>query len=474
MQVGRLARARSQIGGRLGNTSGAFLGGWGLAALGSRHEAGRLHHSLPPAADEESSSSADSGGQRREPEFRTAQEQTERTWPQRIRRFGAWATAFVRRYRKVGLGLATSVVGGLVVVAIWPYLDGWPRFQPYIAVVVSQEAVDFPIPKEFLDGFQKAAHDGYVLSRDSKRVEIRIREDYGSVEEARRIATVLAQDEECVLVIGNSNSTVTATALDVFLQVPNPPAYVLPIATASNLTAKARHGGHDAVLRMVPDNANQAGIIQELIQSISANQRIAIYVDEENQVYSLDLSREVASNVRRKGGAIVLEQTIGPLNSLFSSGAAWTADSPPEAIVYVGVAHHAFLLIDQVRELQIGVPLIFTDGVMVNQLTQYIARIPNRAFVLSPVGSSRSDGALPTYEPIGNDAFNLAKRLIGDCAGRCARSELRRVVTQVKGQTVLSHGLAGAYEFTSDGNNRGISYKVYEITGGNSRIVSGV
>jgi hypothetical protein len=133
--------------------------------------------------------------------------------------------------------------------------------------------------------------------------------------------------------------------------------------------------------------------------------------------------------------------------------------------VYVGVAHHGFLLIDQVKALGIKAPIIFTDGVMVNQLIQNIRRLRNRAFVLSPVGSSRTETRLPTYEPIGRDAFTLARTLIGDCDG-CTRAELRKVVAAVKGQNLLANGDAGAYQFDTEGNNKSMQYTIYEITEG--------
>jgi ABC-type branched-subunit amino acid transport system substrate-binding protein len=376
----------------------------------------------------------------------------------RLRRvFGEHKAAFV----------VSTVAGLLVALIIWlvTYWQGRPGFSPYVAVVVSQKAIDFPIPKEFLEGFQNAANSETIETRNRRRVDVQIREDYGSVEEARRIAADLVHDPNCILVIGNSNSTVTATTLDVFLHDKNPPSYILPIATESNLVGKAKKGGHDAVLRMVPDNANQAIVIQQLIKTLSPQQRIAIYSDEENPTYSLDLSRSIASTVRDKGGAPIIEQMIGPTNSIFTSLPVWHGHTPPQLIVYVGVAHHGFLLIDQIRALDIRAPIIFTDGVMVNQLTRYIGRLPNKAFVLSPVSSPHSDKSLPTYEPIGRDAFNLARILIGNCAD-CTRAELRKVVAGVKGQNVLANGDAGAYEFDLEGNNKSMQYTIYEITGG--------
>jgi len=95
-----------------------------------------------------------------------------------------------------------------------------------------------------------------------------------------------------------------------------------------------------------------------------------------------------------------------------------------------------------------------------------MTKIPNRAFVLSPVGLQKSD-QLPTYEPIGRDAYTLASRIISSC-GDCSRSQLRDYLTENKDKDTLSvaNGFAGEYRFGPDGNNIAMKYKVYEITGG--------
>src|SRR5215216_2859979 len=78
---------------------------------------------------------------------------------------------------------------------------------PYVAVVMSTKSIDFPIPGEFLRGFQDAFPGGktFLETKGGNQVDIKIFEDLGSVDEAARIANELATDPECILVIGNSN-----------------------------------------------------------------------------------------------------------------------------------------------------------------------------------------------------------------------------------------------------------------------------
>lgn len=376
---------------------------------------------------------------------------------------------FKNLVKKICYILVGAIVG-LIVRENYSYLKSKPSFKPYVAVVVATQRIDFPLPLEFLRGFEqekKSKGKSFIEARNGCKVDIQTREDLGSVDQAVRVANELLSDKNCILVIGNSDSTLTEATLDVFLKSTDPPSYILPIATANDLITKAKTAGHGAVLRMVPDNANQAEVIQRLIVSLVRRPRVALYVDEENPVYSLNLSRDIASRVRSKGGSVVIEEKLGPSNSIYSSLPAWTSQKTPDVIVYVGVAHHGLLLIDQLSELKIGVPVIFTDGCMVGALQDNILRIPNRAFVLSPVGIGLQKDRMPTYEPIGRDAYTLASMLLSSSSD-CTRAKLRNYITisHTKQQSISLDGVAGKYLFNADGNNEGMDYKVYEITGG--------
>ena len=342
--------------------------------------------------------------------------------------------------------------------------------RPYVAIVVETESVDFPIPAEFFNGFQSMYVGGatYFETHDGERVDIRLVEDLEAPEEASRIATDLASDKNCIMVIGNSNSTLTDKSLDIFLRSGDPPTYIWPIATANELITKAHTAGDGAVLRMVPSNEAQAAMIQRLTKHLAPRGRVAIFLDDENPFYSTNLSRDIASKIRKEGGQIVIEEVLGQGNSIYPAVQAWnSAKSRPDVIVWVGVAHHGLLLIDQLAALGIKTPIIFTDGALVSELMDNITRIQNRAFVLSPVGLLQETASqMPTYKGIGKDAYQLAQLIIRN-SDDLSRSGLRKNVSSHKEDIHLPNAEAGSYRFDVDGNNQDATWKVFEITKGN-------
>lgn len=371
------------------------------------------------------------------------------------------------------LAVLTFIVTGLVSGVIEEY--GVRAFhyvvspERYIAVVVSERSVDFDIPKEFKAGFESGMNRlTSIAIPGGGSVGIVYREDGGDVEQATRIARELLADPNCTLVVGNSNSTLTAATLEVFLSDPDPPAYVLPIATSSDLLVRARDGRHGAVLRMVPDNDDQADRAARLIAHLDPNKRIAIVVDEENSVYSINLSRAIASTIRKSGGQILMEQGIGPSHTVFDALQKWStrgepnAEARPGVIVYVGVAHHGMLLVDQMENLAVKIPIIFTDGCMVQNLIQHASRRVE-GYILSPVQKSKEKDTLVTYEPIGSDSAKLVNRLISECPD-CGRGELREhIETQRSAGKLEFRGDAGSYKFSALGQNEDMSYRSYKI-----------
>jgi hypothetical protein len=364
----------------------------------------------------------------------------------------------------------------------------------YVAVVLSERSIDFDIPKEFKTGFDTGMNNQSSISmRGGGSLGIVYREDGGDVDQAARIAKELAADPNCIMVVGNSTSSLTAATLEVFLASQDPPAYVLPIATASDLLVRARDGQHNGVLRMVPDNDSQAKSAARLISSLAKTRRVAVFVDEENPVYSVNLSRAIASAVRDTGGELVVEQRIGPSYPIYEPLRTWGVDGrgseerftpeshadggvdlaatddkgtarggTPDVLVYVGVAHHGRLLIDQMTAHHVTTPVIFTDGCMVRSLIKHASERVN-AYILSPVQLDEHKNSLVTYEPIGRDAAKLANRLIDECPS-CDRQELRELIASRKGAGKLDFtGEAGSYKFSAIGENEGMSYRAYQI-----------
>ncbi len=68
-----------------------------------------------------------------------------------------------------------------------------------------------------------------------------------------------------------------------------------------------------------------------------------------------------------------------------------------------------------------------------------------------------------TYEPIGADAYQLAKVIVSGVSGN-SRDEIRRHITRNKEDIVIHGGEAGDYSFGPNGNNVGMTFHIYSRT----------
>jgi hypothetical protein len=360
----------------------------------------------------------------------------------------------------------SGIVGSIILPGLWEDIKEFCASKPYVAIIVSKKTIDFEIPKDFMDGFdEKMRNVGkYLLDKNDRKVQLLHQEDFLSEKKTTIIANKLNSDKNCILVIGNSNSTFTNINLDIFLRSEKKLAFIMPIATDENLLNKADAANYKGVLRMLPDNSRQADIIERLVSKFSFRRKVAIYGDEENQAYSINLSRDIADKIRRKGGKIVIEELIGPTNSFYNSVIKWTLERKrPEIIVYVGVSHHGLLLLDQLSELDISVPIIFTDGCLVKSLLINISsKFLGKAFILSPAEFKEEDLFLPSYIPIGKDAYMLASIIIK--GSNSTREGVLNYITNHKKELSFV-GEAGRYGFNLNGENEERDYFVYEIKG---------
>lgn len=363
-----------------------------------------------------------------------------------------------------------TLVLGLILEDIYEIIKEKISINPYIAVVMSQKAVDFTVPSEFVEGFSMEMKGKTFIDSKKRTVDIKIIEDLGSPKEAERIAHKLISDKNCVLVVGNSNSTLTDITMDIFLRSNDPLPYILPIATDNDILTKAKNDGHKAVLRMVPENKKQGTAIVELAEKIAPNLRVAIYGDQEIRTYSLNLGRDISSQIREEGGKIIIEELLGPTNSLYNTASILKSNLKPELIVYLGVAHHGLLLIDQLSEMKINIPIIFSDGCMVQSLLDNTNKLPEPSFIISPV-EIPDDKEMPTFKPIGRDAYTLVSQIISSCE-KCTRKEIREYIANPKTKIHIKNGFAGEYEFDSDGNNKAMEYKVYKIINGKLHLLT--
>lgn len=367
--------------------------------------------------------------------------------------------------------------------------------QPYIAVVTSTKLPDFGLARDFEEGFKNKVKDysdddeTWLRTAAGKIVRIEYINDFGKIENAKKRAQDILNNEKYIFFVGNSDSTLTAQTIDVFIKRPlSAPAMIIPIATAVEPIDRANDAKYVSFLRMPPNNKKQAEkIVEVAIKKAVLNQpvRAAIYADLTNPIYSVNLSRDIAENIREKGGAVLVEELIGITHSglthsFFTSMPIWHSKNPPNIIIYTGVFHHCKLLIDQISALEIKVPIIFSDGCMENKLLYYLdkTQLTNKAFLVLPVtvpGENKSKEIrkedMPSFSIYGHDAVLLIKRILDHKDLKdYTRSAVADFVRTNRTQISFENGKAGKYGFNDKGENAMIEFSVYEVTGGNLKL----
>jgi ABC-type branched-subunit amino acid transport system substrate-binding protein len=329
----------------------------------------------------------------------------------------------------------------------------------YIAVVMSNNGKAFTIPTEFLSGF---GSESSLTSTKGKSIQIRYKDDLLSEKHAKTIASGLFMDKDCILVIGNSNSQLTKATLEEFLRMQRlhkeyPPAYILPIATATEILSIAKEEKHEAVLRMVPDNDNQASVIK----TFAANKKVVILVDEENRIYSDDLSKSIAHNMNKNNGRVIAMKTYGNTSRFTPLYRGFDKKKLPELIIFVGVSNNGLLLIDELLHLDTDIPVIFTDGCTVDSLIKKASSLKGDKWVLSAVTLGDKSNK-PTYKPIGKDAYELVKRIV-DGTKNCNRNEIYEYIKENKSYISYKGGDSGDYHFNDDGDNKKMVFHIYRV-----------
>jgi ABC-type branched-subunit amino acid transport system substrate-binding protein len=384
---------------------------------------------------------------------------------------------------RVARWLLLTLVGVIIGYCAPRYINKFEVGQPYVALVMSPESSLSPVSKEFMEGWQaKVEGKSYLITTKGVKVLVREFDDLDSPEDAGRYAEKLLNDPDCVLVIGNSNSTLTSTTLDVFMRQPQEaPAMIMPIATADDLVTRAKASGYKALLRMPPADNGQAELISRLaIKVQEARQhgqsqpycRIGIYGDSSNQVYSTNLIRLIAEKARKRGAHILTEELIGVQHSFYSSITTWQSEALADVLVYVGNTHHGLLLCDQLQEIRRKTPVILSDGCMAEDTLKYMRTFPSNVFLTSPLREQETDRAGQTkpltYRPFGEDAYLLVNRILNGVAS-VTRSQISKYLEQKRSEISMQGGAAGNYRFDDNGNNTAIDFHAYQITEGKLR-----
>ncbi len=389
-----------------------------------------------------------------------------------IERFLKWKQEKNWAYRFVA-AIIIFFAGGL---AQYFYQDlivkGFKPADKYVAVVMSKNGgTTFTIPEEFGRGF---GDEVSFKASSGQTISFVKEDDFLSISQAAIIAKKLIDDPDCVLIIGNSTSQLSEVTLNEILKSEKKnadPSFMLPIATADNIIDKAKDQKYKSILRLMPNNDKQAKTIKDFIFSRYRNPKVLILCDEENITYSYNLSQKIADNIIISNGSVVLKKNYGNANT-FMGDYQYLRDYDllPDIIVFVGISSNGILFDEQLRGMGVNAPVIFTDGCTVNQLMERSRDNPNHFFI----SAVDSDGSVntPTYQPVGVDAKEIAKLIIGKIKGDVTRETVAKFIQKNRTDVVLT-GKAGKYSFDENGDNNDISWKVYSYVNRNLTRVYG-
>lgn len=332
----------------------------------------------------------------------------------------------------------------------------------YVAVVITNKSDEsFTIPQEFRQGFGDAT---YLPFNGDQKIKFIKEDDALSTKQAELIANKLVKDENCVLIIGNSTSTLTEVTLNTILSSPSKPSFILPIATADNIMDKAKDQDYRAILRMMPNNEQQATAIKHFVfQKFPTKPKVVVYADEENLTYSQDLSQKVTDKILKNNGSIILKKTYGNSNRLIDDIELLKANNQkPDIIIFVGISTNGGLIMEELKNLGINIPIIFTDGCTVKTLMDK-SRNQSNHYYISAVQKSDNENEAPTYQPVGEDANTLAQNIINSISGEISRKSVYDYIEMIKkkNEVFMSNGKAGKYQFNDKGENIQMHWKVY-------------
>jgi ABC-type branched-subunit amino acid transport system substrate-binding protein len=367
--------------------------------------------------------------------------------------------------------LGAAIVGALVAL---PIQDVWNarRGQPFVAVILSNSNPNFTIPMELRQGIQYAmAGPPTIPTPNQESVEIKfVLSSLTAEDTARDVRERCIDDPDCIAIVGASDSTTTTATLEEILRTPphQRPALIMPIATATSLTERAAIGDFPQILRLVPNNDDQAQQIKSFIASRAPTQRVTVIVDRNNPEYSVNLADIIVQAIRENGGdATRIEhegsQTLAQANRL---------ELPEQDfIVFVGTSSNGLEIIQDMKRYGIRVPIIFTDGNTVQEVIDQSIGMPGPAYFLTPV-AQLNDVSEPGYTAIGRDTYAILASIFSQ-SRQLTRRAVAEFVAQNKHEISLEPGAAGRYRFGQDGENSVMHFKIFRIVDGQVHIETG-
>ncbi len=94
-------------------------------------------------------------------------------------------------------------------------------------------------------------------------------------------------------------------------------------------------------------------------------------------------------------------------------------------------------------------------------------------YFVSAVKKPTNDIEAPTYQPVGEDAKQLAELIVSKITGNITRESVNQFIEKEKSRSeiYLTTGKAGNYSFNGLGNNTAMYWKVYSYINGKLKLM---
>ena len=128
---------------------------------------------------------------------------------------------------------------------------------------------------------------------------------------------------------------------------------------------------------------------------------------------------------------------------------------------------------EELENLNIKIPVIFSDGCTVNNLMRKSKSNPNNYFVSAiNFGEENEENLAPTYNPVGIDAQTLSSLIISNISGNITRESVAEYITKIRKENIqmMDNGANGSkYQFNANGDNmsQDMKWRVYSYINDN-------
>ncbi|MHB2023478.1 MAG: branched-chain amino acid ABC transporter substrate-binding protein [Mycobacteriales bacterium] len=300
----------------------------------------------------------------------------------------------------------------------------------------------------------KLAIDNYNSSHPGCKVSLVLFDTQGVPSNAPPAATKAIQNPNIVAILGPEFSGEVEAAEPIFNQAGMPT--VSSDATAIDLSA---HGWKVFHRTVGSDGVEAPG---EAVYTVKNLHVTSVAVINNGESYGAGIAQAYAQSLPKVGGKVVLNATINPSASNYSSTVLAIKGSHAQA-VYCGCLYpEAARLLKQLRQGGVTLPFVSDSGAVESQFVAIAGASAaegsvagEAAVIASQYGPAKTflnqyvakfgASAAQTYAPEGYDAANAILKAIA--AGKHSRSSINSYLA-----TESFNGVSGHIQFQSDGN----------------------